>query len=189
MKLRLLLCTVVLALVAMPAFADTINFTNSGGLSKGMGSISANSQINTISLDGQLIFGPGNVGNLIFDTGSIMGSLKAGSFSGALFKFSFEGAPYITLNNFAGTISLIKNGIYDLVGTFSGIADGLAFTGTTDQKFCLGKDDDGKECFTNLNGSTTITTAAVPEPSTLTFFGTGLIGLAGLVRRKLAARV
>lgn len=186
MKLRRLLCTVVLALVAMPAFADTINFTNSGGLSKGMGSISANSQIDTISIDGQLSFGL--VGNLIFDTGSIMGSLKAGSFSGALFKVSFEGSPYITLNNFAGTISLMKNGIYDLVGTFSGIADGLAFTGTTDQKFCLGKDDGG-ESSTNLYGNTTITTAAVPEPSTLTFFGTGLIGLAGLVRRKLAARV
>jgi hypothetical protein len=37
----------------------------------------------------------------------------------------------------------------------------------------------------NLNDG--VTTVTVPEPGTLSLFGTGLLGLAGLIRRKFAA--
>src|SRR5215469_4771749 len=139
MKLRLMLCTVLLALVAMPAFADTISFTNKGGLSIGSGSISATSVINSLSVDGQLIL-TGPVGSLNFDTGTITG----GSFSGGVFAFSLENSAFIMVNNFAGTISKIGHDLYDLVGTFSGIDHGIAFTGTTNQVFSLSRDDDGR---------------------------------------------
>jgi hypothetical protein len=96
------------------------------------------------------------------------------------------------VNNFTGTLTKIGKDLYDLAGTFSGIADGVAFKGTTNQIFGFSSDDDhGRRhdddgCWKDLHGKTTITT--VPEPSTLTFLGTGLIALAGVVRRKLGAR-
>lgn len=187
MKLRLLLCTVLLALFAAPAFADSVTFTNSGGVSVSSSGISANSVINGLSINGNLILS-GPSGFLSFDTGTFTGSLhNGGSFTGGDFSFGLSGSGAIFVNNFAGTLTKIGHDLYDLVGTFSGVIDGIKFTGSTNQVFSLGRDDDGKECFRNLRGTTTITTAAVPEPGTLTLFGTGLIGLAGAVRRKLQA--
>jgi hypothetical protein len=186
MKLRLLICTVLLALFAVPAFADTISFTNQGGaLSASSSGISlSDSVITTFSFNGNLI-ASGNLGSLSFDTGSLSG----GTFTGGSFSFTS-----VFANNFTGTLTSLGKGLYDLVGTFSGISNGFAFTGSTDQILSFSGDDsgrdDGKGCWRDLHGTTTITaTAAVPEPSTLTFFGTGLIALAGAVRRKLAGRV
>lgn len=190
MKLRLLICAVLLALFAAPAFATSLTFTNQGGLSLGSSGISANSVITSVSVNGTLIES-GPVGTLQFDTGIFTGSLNhGGSFTGGDFSFALSGSATIFVNNFAGTLTKIGKGLYDLVGTFSGTYDGVAFTGSTKQIFGLGDDDHGNECFRDLHGTTTITTAtAVPEPSTLTFLGTGLIALAGAVRRKLGARV
>jgi hypothetical protein len=190
MKLRLLMCTVLLALFAVPAFADSVSFTNrGGGLSLSSSGVSANSMINTLSLDGTQILS-GNVGTLQFDTGNFVGSLlSGGTFTGGDFSFALTGSTGVVFaNNFAGSLTNLGKGLYDLVGTFSGTFDGVSFKGSTNQIFGISRDDDGEECFRNLRGTTTITTAAVPEPSTLTFFGTGLIALAGAVRRKLAAR-
>lgn len=189
MKLRLLVCTVLLALFVVPAFADSVTFTNKGGLSVSSSGISANSTITSLSVDGTPILS-GNIGTLIFDTGALTG----GSFSGGDFSFALTGSATVFVNNFAGTLSKIGTDLYDLVGTFSGTFDGVNFTGSTNQIFSLSSDDDhhqgdddGNGCW-RLHGTTTITTAAVPEPSTLTFLGTGLIALAGAVRRKLGAR-
>jgi hypothetical protein len=190
MKLRLLICTVLLALFVVPAFADSLSFTNEGGLSVGSSGISANSVMTSLSVNGTQILS-GNIGTVTFDTGTFTGTLKnGGSFTGGDFSFGLTGSASIFVNNFTGTLTKIGKGLYDLAGTFSGISSGVAFVGSTNQIFSLSSDDHGDDdCWKDLHGETTITSTAVPEPSTLTFFGTGLIALAGAVRRKLAARV
>jgi len=201
MKWRFLFLTVLLALFVVPAFADSLTFTNQGGLSVSSAGISADSTMTGFSVDGKLIES-GKIGGVYFDTGTFIGSLKnGGSFSGGDFSFGLFGPDGKTIegaifaDNFTGTLTKIGKDLYDLVGTFSGIADGVAFKGTTNQILSFGGDDDhrrgddGNGCWRDLHGTTTITGATVPEPSTLTFLGTGLIALAGVVRRKLGARV
>jgi PEP-CTERM motif len=199
MKLRLLICTVLLALLAVPAFADSLSFTNQGFETGGQLLVSSsgvgatNAMITSFSVNGSLI-ASGDLGALSFDTGIFTGSLPhGGSFTGGTFSI---GA--VVFNGFAGTLTNIGEGLYDLVGTFSGTFDGTAFTGTTNQIFSFSGDDDhgrhnngDDNCWHDLHGTTTLTTgtATVPEPGTLTFFGTGLIALAGVVRRKLAGRI
>ena len=196
MKVRLLICTVLLALFVVPAFADSVSFTNQGFetggqlLASSSGVSATSAMITSLSHNGSLIVS-GDLGALDFNTGTFTGSLQhGGSFTGGTFSI---GA--VVFNNFAGTLTNIGKGLYDLVGTFSGTYDGLAFTGSTKQIFSFGggdddhqHGDDGNGCWSDLHGTTTVTTA-VPEPSTLTFLGTGLIALAGVVRRKLGARV
>jgi len=186
MKLRLLIFTVLLALFAAPAFADTISFTNQGGAvsASSSGIVATDSVINGFSLNGSPLIS-GNFGTLSFDTGSLSG----GTFTGGSISFIS-----VFANNFSGTLTSLGKGLYDLVGTFSGVSNGFAFTGSTNQILSFSSEDGGRDdskgCWRDLQGTTTITaTAAVPEPSTLTFFGTGLIALAGAVRRKLAGRV
>ena len=188
MKSRLMICLMLLAMFAVPALADTIAFTNRGTVSGSlMGGVSASSVVNSLTFDGTLI-GTGPIGLLQFDTGTFTGSLShGGSFTGGDFTFTFGGGALIMVNNFMGTLTKIGDDLYDLVGTFSGTSQGIHFTGSTNQVFSSEDDDHGRRCFKDLHGTTTIVTTAVPEPGSLTLFGTGLIALAGAVRRKLQA--
>ena|ERR1700756_4221683 len=93
-------------------------------------------------------------------------------------------ASSLVFDSFSGTWDKIGEGSYGLMGLFSGVS--LAFSGVTNQMFTLNFDDD-RACLSGLKGTTTINVSTVPESGSLTFLGTGVLGLAGALHRKVRA--
>jgi hypothetical protein len=87
MKSRLLLCAMLVAVFAVPAFADSISisFTNQGVLSG-----SLNSGISSVASDlafNGTVIQPGPFATLNFDLGTFTGSLNnGGTFTGGTFE-------------------------------------------------------------------------------------------------------
>lgn len=189
MKLRLAVLGLLIALFAAPAFADSLQFDNHGVISAsaGSGGINLVSILDQISFNGQVI-ASGNLGSIGFTTGSFTGSLLGGGqFNAGTFDITVNGMGSILFaSNFAGAWTKLSDDMFKLVGTFSAIVNGVAFNGTTTQFFAL-ENEDGHFSLDDVCGKTTVSPAAVPEPGTLTLLGTGLLGLGGMVRRKLAA--
>jgi PEP-CTERM motif len=189
-------------LVALPltAFAgSSVDFTNSGGALTGSNSglaLTGSTLIAVNGLGGGLITG-NNLGTLSFSTGAMSsGTLQMGGTFAAGGTFNITGNGTSGIPNgviFNGTFTgpvtwtLIKlaNGThnYTLTGSLAGTwYTGMTINGATVQLTI----NTGTGFF---NGQATIssgdTNLTVPEPGSLTLVSTGLIGIAGVVRRKL----
>jgi len=204
MKRMLWMVLLCLAL-PMSAFASSsIDFTNSGGTLSGSNAGLNLSGSELIAINGLSGLGlvTGNLGSVSFSTGALMsGSLKYGGTFAAGGSFDVygngtNGVPNGVLysGTFSGPVSWtmmkLANGTHQY--TLSGVMTGAWYNGSKmDGATVQLTINTGKGYFTGStavsSGDTNIGGVVVPEPGSLTFVGTGLIGLAGVLRRKFKA--
>jgi hypothetical protein len=210
---RIVLLALLALTVPLLAFADEVDFTNTGG------TLTANTTTTTLpgstvnlTLTGSQLTQvtgfngmgttQGMLGSVAFTTGAlssgslvtggtfgpggtfvIMGNGQGGLPNGVIFSGTFTGNTTWTPT---GTVGVSASIFYTLSGAISGTwYNGMTVNGATTQITF----DTGKNGFMGSvglgSGNTVIT--VTPEPGTLGLLGTGMLGLAGIFRKKLKA--
>ena len=193
--------TILILALRLTAFANGVDFTNSSGTLSGTYSgltLAGSTLIAVNGLGSGLITGT-DLGTLSFSTGNLSsGSLQMGGTfaaggmltitgngtsgipNGVIFNGAFTGPVTWTLVTLAnGTHNYTLTG--SLVGTWR---NGTTVNGATVQLTI----NTGRGFFngrTNISSGDTNIVTTVPEPGTLGLLGTGLIGVASIVRLKL----
>ncbi|HVI10048.1 MAG TPA: PEP-CTERM sorting domain-containing protein [Candidatus Binatia bacterium] len=208
MKKIVLLALLALAL-PLAAFAGNVDFQNAGGMLSGSSAgltLTGSELVSVTGFNGGGLI-QGGLGTVSFTTAALTaGNLQTGATfaaggtfvitgdgsngipNGVLFNGTFSGP--VTWTEFQSGTGSTGSIYYTLQGSISGTYwNGSTYTtvnGATIQ-ITFNAGVNGFQGSVPLGSGDTVIGTTVPEPGTLGLLGTGLVGLAGVIRKKLKA--